>query len=199
MKVTAGQRIGQTGLSPTLDLGVIDRTLTLGFLNPSRYADQTRYCGKPLTYYPQPLRDQLYALVEREGPDKDGRIDYDVAGRLIGNWFLDAQPPPKDDPAGWDKELAFAYECRWPTMPIVSIGGQFPLVNKWTIQSGAPPLETVEVSTGLVINELWSIYSRDRRGTLLVQMLEPGRLKVQVFEGIPAALVFDSGAKTYIR
>ncbi len=202
VKVTAGQRIGQTGISPSLDLGVIDQTVTLGFLNPSRYADQTLHCGKPLTYFPEPLRTQLYALVERDGPEKDGRIDYDVAGRLIGNWFLDTLPAPMDNPTGWDKELAFAYECRWPTMPIVSIGGQLPLVNKWTFQKGAPPPETVQVATGLVVYELWSIYDAIRRGTMLVQMLEPGRVKVQVFEGIPAPggiLAFDAGAKIYIR
>lgn len=199
VKVTAGQRIGQTGLGYSLDLGVIDQTVTLGFLNPARYADQTLHCGKPLTYYPEPLRSQLYALVEREGSDKDGRIDYDVAGRLIGNWFLDTTPAPTDGPSGWDKELAFAYECRWPSMPIVSIGGQWPLVDKWTFQKGAPPPETVQVSSGLVVYELWSIYDPIRRGTLLAQLLEPGRLKVQVFEGIPATLAFDAGARVYIR
>ena len=36
----------------------------------------------------EPLRSALYARVRRAGPDKDGKIDCDVPGRLVGNWFL---------------------------------------------------------------------------------------------------------------
>ena len=87
-KLTAGQRIGTTGsTSFGIDLGVVNDALTLSFVNPSRWNSETLHADAPLKYYEEPLRSQLYSRVQRIGPDLDGRIDFDVAGRLSGAWF----------------------------------------------------------------------------------------------------------------
>ena len=41
-----------------------------------------------LKYFTEPARSTLYAKVGREGSDKDGKINFDQAGRLAGNWFV---------------------------------------------------------------------------------------------------------------
>lgn len=205
--VTAGQRIGTTGLSPSFDMGVIDEQINLAFLNPARYGapgySQTYHCGKPLTYFTEALKSQLYPLVDREGADKDGRIDFDLPGRLIGNWFLDASPPAVDgSPAGWDRELAFAYDCQHPSKVLISIGGTLALMGKWGIPADAPDPATIGVTQGLVVYPLWAPFDPIRVGTMLVQLTDDSHLKVQVFPGNPGpgeALAFDGNARIYAR
>lgn len=109
--ITAGQVLGTTGSAYGIDLGVINETLTLPFLNPSRYITDTLHADAPLKYYEEPLRSQLYARVQRLGPEKDGRINYDVAGRLSGNWFS----------GGPTAGAAFAYDTYDPARVVISV------------------------------------------------------------------------------
>lgn len=205
--VVAGQRVGTTGLAPSFDMGVIDEEINLAFLNPARYGapgySQTYHCGKPLTYFTDALKTQLYPLVDREGLDKDSRIDFDLPGRLIGNWFQDVSPPAVDgQPGGWERELAFAYDCQHPSKVLIAIGGTLPLMGKWAIPADAPDPATIGVSQGLVIYPLWSPFDPTRVGTMLVQLVDESHLKVQVFTGIPGAgevLAFDGNALIYAR
>ena len=59
------------------------------FVNPLRYPSTTVHGDAPLPYFDEPLRSRLYARVQRIGGDLDGRFDFDVAGRLVGNWILE--------------------------------------------------------------------------------------------------------------
>lgn len=204
--VAAGQRLGTTGLGPSFDMGVIDEQINLAFINPARYGapgySQTYHCGKPLTYFTDALKAQLYPLVDREGPDKDGRIDFDLPARLIGNWFLDVTPPVTDGPSGWGRELAFAYDCQHPSKILISIGGTLPLMGKWAIPTDAPDPADIGVAQGLVVYPLWSPFDPIRVGTMLVQLTDASHIKVQVFTGVPApgdVLTFDGTALIYAR
>jgi hypothetical protein len=86
--LTAGQRIGTTGLAYAIDLGVVNTAVTVpGLLNRTRYIDETLHADGPLKYFEGALHDQLYAKVQRLGSELDGRIGYDVAGSLSGNWY----------------------------------------------------------------------------------------------------------------
>ena len=76
----------------------LDRPLT--FANPARYSRETLYGDGPLKYFEEPLRSQLYAKVDRDGSERDGRIDYDVKGTLSGNWFADDLPPERSSIGG---------------------------------------------------------------------------------------------------
>ncbi len=200
--ISAGQKIGTTGYGSSIDLGAIDETLTLtGFANPKRYAGQTSYCGKPFTYFTEPLRTQLYALVDREGIDKDGRIDIDIPGKLVGNWFLDGTTFYMDGPDGWDKELSFAFDIQHPSIVLVSIGGTLGLTGKWTIPDDALLPSQVSVSSGKIAYRLYgSKTDWMQRGLMIVQMTDDTHIKVQVFPGSTASdAAFDSGAKIYAR
>ena len=147
--ITAGQTIGTTGLSSSIDLGAIDETITLtGYANPKRYGWEETYCGKPFQYFTNALKTQLYPLVDREGTDKDGRIDIDIPGRLTGNWFLDGTVFYMNNPDGWDKELSFAFDIQHPSVVLVSIGGTINMLGKWTIAPGTPLPSQVSVANG---------------------------------------------------
>ncbi len=191
--LVAGQVLGTTGLGPSIDLGAIDQNVVNNFINPARYADQTVHCGKPFTYFVDSIKSKLYALVDREGADKDGRVDLDVKGRLIGNWFLDSTIFFTDGPGGWDKELSFAYDIQHPTKALVSIGGTIGMVGKWDIPSDAIQPLDVMASTGKVSYKLSA-------GLLIVQVLDDRRIKVQPFPGSSQSTAeFDAAARIYAR
>ena len=111
MTLTAGQVLGTTGSAYGIDLGVINDTLTLPFVAPTRYIGDTLHADAPLKYYEEPVRSQLYARVQRLGPEKDGRINYDIAGRLSGNWFV----------GGQTAAAAFAYDTYDPARVVISV------------------------------------------------------------------------------
>jgi hypothetical protein len=200
--IKAGQQVGTTGIGSSIDLGAIDETLTLtGFANPARYAGQTLHCGKPFTYFTDALKTQLYPLVDREGSDKDGRIDIDVAGRLVGTWFLDGSTLYMDGPDGWDKELSFAFDIQHPATVLISIGGTIGLTGKWVYPSGPPAPSQVTVATGKVAYRLYgSLQNFAPNGLMIVQMMDDTHIKVEVFPGsIATDAAFDANAKIYAR
>jgi hypothetical protein len=203
--VTAGQVIGTTGYGQSIDLGAIDENITLtGYANPKRYFGEEINCGKPFTYFNDTLKTKLYPLVDREGADKDGRIDIDIPGRLTGNWFLDGPVFYTDGPNGWDKELSFAFDIQHPSVVLVSIGGTIGMTGKWTIAPNAPLPSQVSVSNGKVAYSLYSAggiqADPNQRGLMIVQMTDDTHIKVEVFPNVTSKdSSFSSNAKIYAR
>lgn len=203
--VSAGQRIGRTnglGGANAVDVGVINEAITLtGFSNPKRYLWQQLHCDSPYKYFAEPLRSQLYARVKRSGSDKDGRIDYDITGRLIGNWFHESVGAVSSDgPSVWPYQLAFVPDSNVPTEQRISISSYLPLPGKWKPQDGAPDFASVGVASGVVAYTLDYWAHGERAGVMLVQLTDATHLRVEVFPGsqvTPGA--FTAAAKTYIR
>lgn len=204
--VHAGDVIGTTPPGATLDLGAYDMATTLpGFIVPARYPDQSLRCVSPFRYFVEPLRSQLYARIRRvpSAPDRDGRIDFDVPGRLVGNWFHESVPRSTEasGPSGWPKSLAFARDYNDPAEVRISIGGTIATPGVWTIPADAPRPEEVSKATGRVAYRL--LFTRDLRamwGLLLVEMDADDRIRVQVFEGDPGpGATFDGRAQVYVR
>ena len=110
-RVTAGQLLGTSGTAFGIDLGVMNEAVTLNFLGPRRYPSDTIHADAPLKYCEEPLRSQLYARVQRIGPDLDGKIDFDIAGRLSGNWFI-----------GDTAAASFVYDTYDPSQARISVG-----------------------------------------------------------------------------
>lgn len=193
--VTSGQRLGTTGSAYGIDLGVINYDLTRNILSPSRYPDETVHGDAPLQYFDEPLRSQLYAKVQRIGGDLDGRFDFDVAGRLVGNWFLDA---------GGSYALSFAYNTYDPSEVRIALGG-VPLNGVYAIGPGEPAPADVSVASGIVKYTLTSARTGPPTnpppaiGTLLVQMMSDSRIEVEAFVGSFSASAFTSNAHFFIR
>ena len=86
--LAAGDTIGWVGPHAAMDFSVTDRSLRLSFLNPSRYEDLLRWAGHVFDYFQEPVLSRMLAITTRQIPPRGGKVDYDVDGRIVGNWFL---------------------------------------------------------------------------------------------------------------
>jgi hypothetical protein len=202
--VNAGDIVGTS--TETLDLGAYDYGTTLGgFVTPARYPDQTLHCVSPWKYFAEPLRSQLYSEIYRSpsAPDKDGKIDFDIAGRLAGAWFDPSVPMTGDSsgPTGWPKTVAFVYDYYDPSQVRISIGGTIAPAGVWAIDPSAPRPADVSVASGKVSYRL--LYTDDsaaEAGLMIVQMVSDARIEIEVFMGSTAATAdFDGGAYVWVR
>lgn len=182
-----------TSLATTnaVDFGVIDYSYTNAqFINPARYADSSLHGRNPILYFNSSLQSQLYAKVNRQGGDKNGRPDLDQSGKLVGSWFLQSLAVnPSSLSSAWPQELAFAYDSSNPSVPAIASGGNL-LGLQGSFDVPGPDPAQVSSSNGLVSYSIGG-------GTLLVQMLSASSLEAEYFSG--AASSFDSNASTFSR
>lgn len=210
--VAAGQEFAtHSGATCCVDFGVLDSQLALtGYSRRARYSPETLNADAPIKHFAEPLRSALYAKVNRVGADRDGRHDLDIAGRLVGNWFLEGTPEAGSLlPENWSKQLAFAYSNSHPTMVLISNGGSLPLRNLMAVHDGAPDPATVSVATGLVSYRLYQkeppVSEGNRKGALqlgvlLVRMLTDDRIQVEIGTGSNAALsAFTTASRFFTR
>ena len=89
ISVEAGQVIGTAGGS--LDFSAHDTEEWLSFVVPEHYFGEEWkiYTVDPFDYFTEPVRSQLLEQNVRKVEPFGGRIDYDIGGRLVGNWFYD--------------------------------------------------------------------------------------------------------------
>jgi hypothetical protein len=204
--VKAGQVVGTSSpQSFAVDLGIINDEITLkGLAVPSRYPYQTIHSDSPYKYFVQPLRDSLYAKVTRTGPDKDGRIDYDIPGRLVGGWFLKGLPTgdASANSDAWPKHLAFVYDMNTPGAVRVSIGGTLTMRGVYALFKNTPDPADISMANGRVDLKLISAFDFPNIivGVLVVQMVASDTIKVETFPNVYADTVqFDSNASIYTR
>ncbi|MBI5802281.1 MAG: hypothetical protein HZA92_16345 [Verrucomicrobia bacterium] len=217
--VKAGQVIGKIG-GRSLDFGVVNSETRLpGHLTPSLYGHYSWrvHMADPFDFFDDPLRSNLLALNARKVKPLFGKIDYDVDGRLIGNWFHEGgggYPGDRRDPRGyWMGHLAFAYHHIDPTKIVVSIGDFGGAPRQFWVKGNAPDPAMIGEKDGVVKYELiWGQLgsSGDRQvrqdadvtqGTVLVQVLPGRKLKFEAFIGKPAvdAKGFTSAARIFER
>jgi hypothetical protein len=191
--LTAGQVIGTTGFAYAVDLGVINDSITVGFVNPARYNDgEMLHADAPLRYYTEPVRSQLYARVQRLGADLDGTINYDKAGTLAGNWYSQFGNLP----------LSFAYDTYDPSVPLISVGvGTYQKV--FGLTAGAPLPRDVTVASGRQLYQLYVTHNGPSRLTsgqpfwMLVEMTDSTHLRMEIFPTLPSD--FDASAILFAR
>ncbi|MFM8469122.1 MAG: hypothetical protein ACKODH_04010, partial [Limisphaerales bacterium] len=219
LAVKAGQVIGKVG-GRSLDFGVVNTETRLpGFLTPSLYGHYSWrvHVVDPFDYFNEPLRSQLLALNVRKLKPFFGKIDYDVDGRLIGNWFREGSggyPGDRSDPRGaWTGHLAFAPHHLDPTKIVVSIGDFGGKPAQFWIKGNAPDPAKVGEADGVVKFELiWGQLGNDGKpqvrhdantvqGVALAQVLPGRRLKFEVFPGQSGAAArgFTAVAQVYER
>lgn len=199
-KITAGQVIGiSKGIA--IDLGITNEQVVLsGFVNSQRYEGQTLHTDSPYKYFAEPLRSQLYALVRRNAPDKDGKIDYDIKGKLIGNWFHESVPVAESMmPPSWPKNLAFCPDSNDPLEMRISIGGTISSPGKFKPSPEDPAFDQLSPASGLVVYHLnyteWGYF-----GIMLCQLTDDTHLKVEVFPNVvDSSLQFTANAMIYTR
>jgi hypothetical protein len=191
--ITAGQVLGTSGSAYAVDLGVINTDITVGFVNPSRYVNtgDALHADRPLKYFTEPLRSQLYARVQRLGPDLDGQTSYDKAGTLAGNWFT----------ATGGFSFSFAFDTYDPARPLISAGvGTFPGV--FGLAASDPLPAAVTVASGRVVYTLHRTSSGPRRSVgapywMLVEMSDATHIRVEIFNTAPTD--FTARALSLVR
>jgi hypothetical protein len=209
-EVKAGQYLGVFPGSPfAFDLGVIDLDVTIPLVRPEKFPSTTPHAGKPLAMFTEPLRTALYARVRREGPDKDGRIDYEVPGTASGYWFLQGITPVNyiwTFPA--DAMLALARAVQRPDWQAVSIGGNLAFSGiVCSVGAGQPDFTAVTPASGEVTYTLHSLADGPATGAwalMRLQLLGPDMLKIETWPltyPSPSLVVppFSGNARVYVR
>jgi len=216
--VKAGQLIGKIG-GQTLDFGVVNTESKLkGLLVPEHYDREPWkiHTVDPFDYFDEPLRGQLLKLNVRKTPPYGGKIDYDVDGKLAGNWFLEGSNGygGNGDPRGyWMGHLSFVYHHVHPTNVVVSMGDFGGQMRQFWVKENSPDPAAIGTESGAVKYELvWGRLGSNGQsqvrhdadqvqGVLLVQVLPGRQLKFEAFPGKTAAGVrgFTSAARIYER
>jgi hypothetical protein len=229
--VTAGQVIGKIG-GQTLDVGVINSEVTLsGFTTPALYEREPWkiHTVDPFPYFTPSLQKTLLAKNPRRAEPRGGKIDYDIPGKLIGNWFQKGTNgyAGVDPKRSWAGHIAFLPDYIDPAQFRISLGTFDGRSQQFAPKGNGPDPATIGKETGVVAYELkkymyinkktgepWNrgaptntqteITSKNLDkvyGTVLVQVLDAQTIKMEVFEGKTADAVsgFTESALFYER
>ncbi|HSX27303.1 MAG TPA: hypothetical protein VLG25_00825 [Patescibacteria group bacterium] len=175
IQVKAGQVIGHIG-GQTLDFAVWNTNKPLkGFINPASYDGEAWkiYTADPFPYYTSELRQIVEAKDPRTATPIAGKIDYDIDGKLIGNWFEKGSggysgSNQAHDPNYFKTHLSFAPDVYDPAHFRISIGSLYDKVQNQSdmqhvSQANAPDPKDVGVDTGMVKYDLvgWNYIKSD--------------------------------------
>jgi hypothetical protein len=226
--VKAGQLLGSVG-GKGVSLGIWDLSKPLSGLRVQlAYSSQPGklYTASVSDYYQSDLSDQIVAKYLRSIHPIDGKLDYDLEGKISGNWFLaGSNGEAGNDPRQpWASQLSISYDYLDPVIPVISLGNVGGQPEQFLIKAGGPDPARVGAESGLVKYELvpitgyqdqdgalWDgtsfaqnlapIGSGSVTGTLLVQLLESHKLRIEFAPGQTADQVsaFSEAALTYDR
>lgn len=229
VELKAGDTVGFIGGS-TFDWTPLDTTKQLkGYITPSLYNGESwkLHTVSPFDLYTGDLKKSLEAKSLRTVAPLGGKIDYDLPGKLIGNWFRQGSggyTGNNDSPGGryWDGHLSVVPDYIDPTSTIVSIGNWTGSAQQFVVSGSADPSK-IAGKDGMVKYELkkfsyvgpggsmWRGNSAVRgvhpsqdmpvEGVIAFQVLSGEKLKVEKFPSKTAAQVkgFTTAAQTYER
>ncbi|MEW8505378.1 MAG: M23 family metallopeptidase [Candidatus Thiodiazotropha sp.] len=223
--VTAGEIIGS--YSGSVDYNLVDYDITLpGLINPDSYMAEPWkiHTPDPFDYFNDSIRQTLIAKSLRSVEPIGGKLDHDIDGRLVGNWFQENTNgyAGLDSSNYWLGHISFAYDYIVPDHIIASFGNYAGDQRQFGVLGNTPDPATVDVSTGLVKYDLvsyeyyagdlpWDRLSFTQGMTMdnysfidavvLVQLVSERRLKVEIFHGQTSEDVtgFTDDAIHYVR
>ena len=207
--VNAGDILGWIGPHPAMDFSVTDYTLKLNFLNPSRYPESQLYAADIYNYFKEPQLSEMNNIAARSAPPFGGKVDYDIKGKIIGNWFLIGTT----EFIQWSRQLAIVYDHIESDRIIISDGSPMRDVpgfegpgapDFWWVKGNAPAPETIGVGNGLLMYTLIHVGPIDDelkpvQGVMLVEMIDENSMRLEVFKGSIFEDAFTSEARVYER
>jgi len=226
--ITSGQLVGRIG-GQTLDFGVYNDDVVLGFINPESYEYESWkiHTDDPFLYFEEPTLLILKNKNQRKVEPLSGKIDYDIEGKLIGNWFLEGTNGYRgsdQNPTYYFGHLSIVYNHLDPERIIISTGnyggeplqatvaGNSPDPAKLDLNSGIIKYELVQFSYNIsATGKMWDrksladgveiIEGSEKFGVLLCQVLENDKLKVEIFKNKTHSQVtgFTDSASIYER
>ncbi len=210
--VKAGELIGY--YKRNVDYNIVDLNTTLdGFINKESYLAESWKLHIPNTYdyFDERVRNELLSISLRTIEPISGKIDYDIEGRLVGNWFLQGTNgyagSSTETKGYWMGHLAIAYDAYDPTRIVFSIGGYKGEDSKqFAVRGNSPDPADVSIESGIIKYELvnydyitkdgdyWNRSSLEPglstieyeviEAVLLVQVLENNVIEFEVFENM---------------
>jgi len=161
--VKSGQLIGRIG-GQTLDFGVYNYEVVLeGFIFPEHYSRESWkiHTVDPFPHFPDEVREVLLQKNLRKVKPFAGKIDYDIDGKLSGNWFeVDTNwLAGKDSHKYWDGHLSIVPNHIDPTAWMFAIGNWPDATSSsgaadFKIVNAEPSPGNVGVEQGIVKYEL---------------------------------------------
>jgi len=218
--VKKGEVIGTVG-SHSVDFQVMDtNSRNKNLISPDNIDFFSSYTVDTFDYLAEPLRGELLKKNLTTALPLGGKIGYDIDGKISGNWFL--QGRDKNRPDYWVNNLSIVYDHLDPTQIRISFGDFAGYPKAFGVKGNIPDPANIVVSSGIVKYELvtfdyygnggkWdtihlaqNLVARNNSeiaGTALFELLEPKKLKVEVFPGKTLAEVegFTTAVKTYER
>jgi len=225
--VKAGQHIASS--KGGFDFGVLDSKVSLtGWVFPTHQGGGVQiHTADPFDYFIEPVRSQMLEKNARKVEPFGGKVDYDIDGRLVGNWFEEGKVVYESGPPEFTTKdhLAIAYNYIDPTLIEVSFGAEDDIGITYEdcgvcdysfgVKGNKPDPADVSVETGLIKYELLGeehidhptlgfrvgVSTDEVLGVFLVQMLDDRTIKGEVFAKKTASQVtgFTSNAKIYER
>lgn len=226
--VSTGQVIGLCGGRPGVvngvDWFVTDYTAAAkSFINTNRYGRALysnhflNYCSSALQslYTPLLYNPDASPIVTRETAPLGGKIDFDISGKLCGNWFHNGITTVEAANSEYNKQLSFVYDQYEPTKLRVTFGGPEGVVGSSTVSTplglwvttyqvvnNGPDPAAVNLSSGEVTYWLKGLAINNEEtieATLLVKITDDQTSSVEGFSGLISNPVFTANVQTYIR
>ena len=224
VEVSAGELIGRYGGS--VDYNIVDENVVLPFINPASYEREPWkiHCSDPFDYFNDEIKAQMIEKCLRTDEPLGGKICYDIDGKLVGTWFEEGTNGYQgiDPDRYWASHLSIVYDHIDPDKIIVSIGTFIDKADQFAVKGNSPDPAGISANDGLVVYELtdYEYYKNETmwdrnslvkglkvkngesmRGVILLQLLENGKLKVEIFpnETSETANSFTENVKIYVR
>lgn len=203
--VSAGQRIGiladpDSGLA----FGIVDFDHVNPWIAEARYPDPYRHARHPRQYFTGPLQSFIDSRTST-ALSTDGRLVWDVGGTLSGNWFVEGIPLTAQAvaPSAWGGHLSFRSDG---TRHRVGVGSDLDGAAgcACVAGNGASRFDAISPASGPVVYTLFAagpdgVPAAAARGTLLVEMLQADRIRVEYFPGVIADPAFTAVALEFVR
>lgn len=229
VKVDAGEVIGR---APGFDFSVHNSEVFLsGFLVPGTYNSEEWkiHTVDMFEVFTEPIKSQLLGKNVRQVEPRGGKIDYDIDGKLIGNWFEEntngylGKKEYDRLPGYWKTHVAFAPDAYDHSLFVISLGDFAGEAKQFAAKGNSPDPAAIGVESGIIKYELVGYdFKTDKdehwdrihyakvvktvaddvvQGVVLVQMLEKQKIKLEVFPGKTGSEVngFTDAAKVYVR
>ena len=225
--VSVGDPIARFG-DDSLDWSMHDANIQLpGLIAVDDYRDAEPWkihTVDPFQYFKDKDRTLLTSKVKRVDEPKSGKIDYDILDKIVGNWFIEGTSykgsSENMENEYWGGHLTIAYDHIDPKHIVLSTGRKIGMNQEvydrhrgvFRLQGMDPAL--VGPEEGLVKYQLFSWdgdselkyeinnqHNANFIGTMLVQHLGDGSIRVEIFSGITPteASYFTANSRIYNR
>ncbi|OGZ96167.1 MAG: hypothetical protein A3B34_03375 [Candidatus Sungbacteria bacterium RIFCSPLOWO2_01_FULL_54_21] len=218
--IKEGEVIGTIG-SHSFDFQIMNADARdKNILRPDHIDFFSAYTVDTFDYLAEPLRTELLKKNMKKTPPIGGRIGYDVAGTLAGNWFLKGRSTAREE--YWTNNMSIVSDHLDPSQIRVSLGNFGGYPKAYGVRGNAPDPASVTTQSGIVAYELvkFDYYAGTQKwdglhyanavaaqntaesaGTVLFQLLDADTLKMEAFPGKSSAqaTTFTLAALLYER